>query len=129
MHTSQLIFEILAVIHGLGGAVLFVVALNKDFQRFCFYASGDAFEGGLRKNLALLGSLMLIVCGAFAFIRPAFAVGAAWLSFVIYLLPSVVHLMAGRPIGKFCKACAASFGVRAAAFAALALALLRGQHG
>jgi len=129
MHTSQFIFQVLAVIHGIAGAVLLAVALDKDFQRFCFYASGDVFEGGLRKNLALLGSLMLIACGAFAFFRPAFAVGAAWLSFVVYLLPSVVHLLAGRPIGGFCKACAASFGVRAVTLAALAFALLRGRHG
>lgn len=126
MHTSSLIFKVLGTIHGLAGVVLLFLALNKDFQNFCFYNGQDAFAGSLRKNFALLGSAALIACGAFTFFSPIFAVGAAWLSFVIYLLPSLAHLIAGRPIGKFCKECAASFSVRAAAFAALTAGLLHG---
>lgn len=126
MHTSSLIFKLLGTIHGLAGVVLLVLALNKDFQNFCFYNEQDAYVGALRKNFALLGSALLIACGALTFFNPIFAVGAAWISFVIYLLPSLAHFMAGRPFGKFCKECAASFGVRAVAFAALTTALLHG---
>jgi hypothetical protein len=124
MHTSSLIFKILGTIHGLAGVVLLVLALNKDFQNFCFYNGQEAFVGSLRKNFALLGSALLVACGAFTFFNPIFAVGAAWLSFVIYLLPSLANLMAGRTPGKFCKECVASFSVRAFTFAALTTALL-----
>jgi len=123
MHTSQLIFKILGVIHGLAGAVLLAAALDKDFQRFCFYKGKDAFQGDLHKSLALIGSSLLIACGALTFFKPTFAVVAAWLSFLIYLLPSLADLMAGRSFGKFCKECAASFSVRAIAVAALTTAV------
>jgi hypothetical protein len=126
MHTSQLIFKLLGAIHGLAGVVLLVVALDKDFQKFCFYKGEDAFVGDLHKNLALFGSSLLIACGAFGFFKPTFAVGAAWLSFLVYLLPSLADLMAGRRFGKFCKECAATFSVRVVAAAALTAAL---QHG
>ena len=125
MYTSSLIFKLLGAFHGFVGVVLLVLALNKDFQNFCFYNGQDVFVGDLRKNFALLGSALLIACGVFTFVNPMFAVGAAWLSFVIYLLPSIAHVIAGRPFGKFCKECAVSFGVRAVAFAALTTALLR----
>ncbi|CAM0999377.1 DoxX family protein [Rhodanobacter sp. Root179] len=126
MHTSSVIFKLLGTVHGLAGVVLLVFALGKDFQKFCFYNGQDAFTGSLRKNLALLGSLLLIACGLLAFFKPTFAIFAAGLSFLVYLLPSLTHLMAGRPFGKFCKECAMSFGVRALAFMALASA---GLHG
>ena len=126
MHISQLIFRILGVIHGLAGAVLLAAALDKDFQKFCFYKGKDAFQDGLHKNLALFGSALLIACGALTFFKPTFAVVVAWLAFLIYLLPSFADLMAGHRFGKFCKECAASFSVRAIAVAALTAAL---QHG
>jgi hypothetical protein len=126
MHTSSLIFKLLGTIHGLAGALLLVLAQDKDLQNSCFYKGEDAFVGGLHKNLAFFGSALLIACGAFTFFRPIFAVGAAWLSFLIYLLPSLTHLMAGRLLGGFCKECVASFSARAVAFAALTTALLYG---
>jgi hypothetical protein len=126
MHTSSVIFKLLGTVHGLAGIALLVLALDKGFQNLCFYQRQDAFIGSLHKNLALFGSALLIACGALTFFKPIFAVGAAWVSLLIYLLPSLAHLVAGRPLGKFCKACAASFGVRATAFAALTTALLYG---
>ncbi|HWX65923.1 MAG TPA: hypothetical protein VNZ27_05770 [Rhodanobacter sp.] len=129
MHTSQLIFKIIGVIHGLVGAVLLVMALDNDFQKFCFYRGKDAFQGGLHRNLALFGSSLLIVCGALTFFKPTFAVIAAWLSFLIYLLPSLADLMAGCRFDKFCRECAASFSIRAFTAAALTAALQRGQYG
>jgi hypothetical protein len=126
MHTSSLIFKVLGTIHGLAGVVLLFLVLNKDFQSFCFYNGQDAFSSSLRKNFALLGSVALIACGAFTFFSPIFAVGAAWLSFVIYLLPSLAYLIAGRSFGKLCKESVASFSVRAVAFVALIVGLLHG---
>jgi hypothetical protein len=124
MFTSQLIFRTLGTIHGVAGVALLVAALNKEFQEFCFYRYRDAFQGGLHKSLALLGSALLIACGVLTFFKPVFAVGAAWLSLVIYLLPSLTRLMAGQPFGRFCRECAVSFGVRGVAFAAFTIALL-----
>lgn len=90
MHTSSLTFKLLGTIHGLAGVVLLVLVLNKDFQNSCFYNGQEAFVGSLRKNFALLGSALLIACGVFAFFNPIFAVRAAWLSFVIYLLAGYI---------------------------------------
>ena len=125
MHTS-LIFKLIGTIQGLAGVVLFLAALNKDFQKACFYNGKDAFMGSLHKNLAFLGSTLLIACGALTFFKPTFAVFFAWLSFLIYLLPSLVNLTMGHGFGKFCKECAASFSVRAFVVVALTAAL---QHG
>jgi hypothetical protein len=126
MHASSMIFKLLGTIHGLAGVVLLFFAFNKHVQKFCFYNGQNAFEGTLRKNLALLGSSLLVACGVLTFFKPILAVVAAWFSFLIYLLPSLTHLMAGHRFGKFCKACALSFGVRVLAFIALASAALQG---
>lgn len=77
MQFLQIIFFTLGVVHGLAGIVLLISALNKSFQKFCFYKGEDAFVGHIHKTLAILGSTLLIACGALTLFRPSYAVGAA----------------------------------------------------
>ena len=126
MESSDLIFRGIAVLHGVAGYALFAFAANEDFQEFCFYKNRNPLAGDVYKYLVLSACWSLVACAILAFLVPALAVGAAWLSIVLYLLTGLVDFVTERRWPSFCKGCAVSLTVRTIAAVALTTAL---RHG
>ena|SRR5690606_15700963 len=123
MDSFDPIFHSLAIFHGFAGYVLFGIAANEEFQEYCFYNNRNPLAGDIRKYLVYFACWSLISCAVLAFIDPSLAVGAAWLSVLLYLLTGIVDPVFETRWPSLCKSCAISLGLRAALAVALTMAL------
>ena len=119
MEDFELLFRVIAVLHGVAGLVLWAFASDKDFQQFCFYQHRNPLAGDFYKYLVYFACWSLMACGYAAFYFPRLAVALAWLSLGFYLSTGLVDLIAERRWPNFCKACAVSFSARLIATLAL----------
>ena len=90
MTAYDIAFCALAITHGLFGYVFFIFAMTEEIQRLAFYENANPLVGDIHKYLVYFTCGSLAAC---AFLLPysyKMSTIAAWVSFGIYTLGTLV---------------------------------------